>query len=323
MSRVSRLMGAAAISLLALAPLAASASPTPSPTLDTVLAAAPGGYTELTTSPLFHGSFTAHDYAQATGSSKADAIEETLNHLGFVDGYGKTWIHQATRRVLVEAVMAFTGAKGARSWLTAAEAGDKTDATYDHSDSISGIDPYYGAHFKYSSNSSVGDVFSFVKGNDVFVVGFVSVKDDVLNLATTQTKTQYDSAPKETIPSSQWPENASSGGSFPVLAAGLVGLLVVLAVVGVLALALRRRGTLTPAMAGAAGGMGSPPIGGLVQMSGDGNYWWDGQTWRDASHEVPPTAQRSGDGALWWDGQKWHPVPGAAPPPESGSPPTG
>jgi hypothetical protein len=44
-------------------------------------------------------------------------------------------------------------------------------------------------------------------------------------------------------------------------------------------------------------------------MSPDGAFWWDGQTWRDAQHEVPPAAQRSADGAFWWDGQKWRAVP--------------
>src|SRR6266508_1339002 len=257
MSRVNRLICAAAISLLALGPISASASPTPSPTLDTLLTAPPGGYTELTASP-FHGKFTAHDYAQASDSSKADQIEQTLMRDGFVDGYGMTWIHQASQHALVEAVIAFTGAKGAKSWLISAEAGDKADPTYDHAVSISGISPYYGGHFKYSSSNTIGDVFSFVKGNDVFIVGFVSTRDDILSLATQQTKTQYDSAPKETIPSSQWPENASSAGAFPVLAVGIVGILIVLAVVAVLALTMRRRGAMAPAMAGMQGAIAAP-----------------------------------------------------------------
>jgi hypothetical protein len=315
MSRVKRLIYASGIALLALAPLSASASPTPSPTLNTLLAAAPSGYTELTSSP-FHGKFTAQEYAQASDSSKADEIESTLVRDGFVDGYGMTWIHQASQHALVEAVIAFTGSKGARSWLTSAEAGDKADPTYDHSVSLSGIAPYYGGHFKYSSSNTIGDVFSFVKGNDVFIVGFVSTKDDVLSLATQQTKTQYDQAPKQTIPSSQWPENAAIGGSgFPVLAVGIVGILVVLAVVAVIAVTMRRRGAMTPALAGAL------PATGAVQLSPDGNYWWDGQAWRDAEHEVPPSAQTSSDGALWWDGQRWRPVPGAAAPPAA-APPT-
>src|SRR5207245_355020 len=80
-----------------------------------------------------------------------------------------------------------------------------------------------------------------------------------------------------------------------------------------LALTMRRRGSMTPAMVAAPGAMGSPPAGG-VQMSTDGKYWWDGQNWRDAATETPPSAQRSSDGALWWDGQNWRPVPHAGPP---------
>jgi len=175
MSRVKRLIYALAISLLALGPASAAAA-TPSPSLDqglnTVLVAPPTGYTELTSSS-FHGSFTAHDYAAASDAAQAAEIEKTLNHDGFVDGYGKTWIHQASQRAMVEAVIAFSGGRGARDWLTAAEAGDKTDPTYNHADSITGINPYYGGHFKYSTNNTVGDVFSFVKGNDVFIVGVV------------------------------------------------------------------------------------------------------------------------------------------------------
>jgi hypothetical protein len=253
-------------------------------------------------------------------STQAADIEKTLTHDGFVDGYGETWIHQASQRAMVEAVIAFTGARGARSWLTAAEAGDKADPNYVRADSITGINPYYGGHFKYSSSNTVGDVFSFVKGNDVFIVGVVSTKDDVLSLAATQTKSQYDQAPTATIPSSQWPENATgASGSFPLLAVGIIGVLIVLAVAAVLALALRRRGGMTPAMAGGAGAVAAPgafdsPSATGVQMSTDGKYWWDGQNWRDAAYEVPPSAQRSGDGALWWDGQNWRPVPHAQPP---------
>src|SRR5438093_486835 len=238
MTRVNRLLYAATISLLALAPAAASAAPSPSPGLDTVLATPPSGYAELTSSP-FHGLFTAHDYAQASGSSKADQIENTLNRDGFVSGFGKTWLHQASAHALVEAVIAFTGAKGAKDWLVSAEAGDKSDPTYTHADSISGISPYYGGHFKYPESNTEGDVFSFVKGNDVFIVGLVSTKDDVLQLAMTQTQTQYSSAPNETIPSAQWPENTSKSGAFQVgyLMGGLIPLVVlaglVIVVVGV------------------------------------------------------------------------------------------
>ena len=322
MARANRLIKAAAVSLLALAPLAASAAPSPSPSLDTVLATPPSGYAELTSSPL-NGLFTAHDYAQASGSTKPDQIESTLNRDGFVSGFGKTWLHQASAHALVEAVLAFTGAKGAKDWLVSAEAGDKSDPTYAHADAISGISPYYGGHFKHPASaterSTEGDLFSFVKGNDVFIVGAVSTKDDVLQLAMTQTQTQYSSAPKETIPSAQWPENAKKAGGFQLgyVIGGLIPTVLVVALVIVVVGVVRNRSRARTSAAGAASG-----LAGAVQMSNDGNYWWDGQTWRDASKEVPPSAQRSGDGALWWDGQTWRPVPQAGEPANPTPPPT-
>jgi hypothetical protein len=317
MTWVSRLLCACVVLVLATAPISAFAAPSPSPGLDTVLVTPPTGYTELTSSP-FHGSFTAHEYAQASGSPKADEIESTMNHEGFVAGYGKTWVHEQTGRALIEAVLAFRGAKGAKDWLLAAEAGDKADPTYKHANTISGISPYYGGHFQESTTSQ-GDVFSFAKGNDVFIVGAVSPSDDVLDMVTTQTKLQYNSAPKETIPSSQWPENQNAGGSSFAFVLGrwIIPVVIILAlvVVAVAVVRNRRRGAAPPALAGAAGG-----TAGAIQMSNDGNYWWDGQTWRDALHEVPPSAQRSGDGALWWDGQTWRPVPQAAPPSDPAPP---
>jgi len=324
MARVNRLINAVTVSLLALAPMSASAAPSPSPGLDTVLATPPSGYAELTSPPdPFHGLFTAHDYAQASGSSKADQIEQTLNHDGFVSGFGKAWLHQASAHALVEAVLAFTGAKGAKEWLVSAEVGDKSDRNYAHADSISGISPYYGGHFKYPGKTPAadteGDFFSFVKGNDVFIVGLVSSKDDVLQLAMTQTQTQYSSAPNETIPSAQWPENVNKVGAFELghfmgwlIPSVLVAALVIVAV-GIVRNRSRARMSAAAAAAGTAG---------AVQMSNDSNYWWDGQTWRDASHEVPPAAQRSGDGTLWWDGQKWRPVPQAGEPADPTPPPT-
>jgi hypothetical protein len=319
MSRVKRLICALALSLLALTPVAAGALPTPSPGLDRVLVAPPAGYTPLTDAA-FHGSFTAHDYAVNTNSTQPDEIEKTLAHDGFVDGYKQSWISAASQRAILEVVMAFTGARGARSWLSAAEAGDKADPNYVRAESISGVSPYYGAHFKNPANNTFGDIFTFVKGNDVFIVAVASAKDDGLPLATTQTMAQHEQAPNETIPSSQWPENASkASGSFPLPAIGIIGALIVLAVVAALVVAMRRRPGSTPAEAGPPGtpaapsAMGSPTAAG-VEMSTDGKYWWDGQTWRDAANEAPPSAQRSSDGALWWDGQRWRPIPGSAQP---------
>ena len=331
---MNRLIYAPLIAVIAvLAPLSAAAAPTPTPSLDQVLIAPPTGYTELTSSP-FHGEFTAADYAQASDATNASQIEATLKHDGFVDGYGKTWLQQSSAHVLLLGVLAFTGGKGAHDWLLAAEAGDKKDPSYVKADSMDGIGTYYGGHFSYTDSKTVGDAFSFVKGNDVFLVAAVSTKDDVLALAQTVTKSQFDKAPSSTIPSAQWPENA--GSNSPAFQAGYIigGLIPLILIVGVILLVVglvrrnRRPAMASPMAASAYGAPGMPtygapaagtPAAGGVQMSPDNNYWWDGQAWRDASKEVPPAAQRSSDGTLWWDGRTWRPVAqaGAAQQPQS------
>lgn len=315
MTRVNRLLHAFPAVTLATLVLssAVGASPSPSPSLDQVLISPPAGYTELTSSQL-HGQFDAHGWATtvATGSDAA-ATENTLKHDGFVDGFGKTWAQPGAGRALIEAVMAFNGGQGARKALTALEASDKADVSYKHADTVPGIDSYYGAHLEDSATSTYGDLFVFLKGNDVFFVILASQKDDVLTLASIQAKAQYDAAPAITIPTSQWPENVSRT-SFPVAAIGAVaGVLVVVGVVvGILALR-RRVASPIPVAAGAAYGA----VTAALQFSQDGNYWWDGQAWRDASREVPPSAQRTSDGTLWWDGRTWRPVPQMEPPPAS------
>jgi hypothetical protein len=311
---VNRFLCSAAICAIALAPLTAlAASPSPSPSLDTVLAPAPSGFAELTTASL-HGEFTAHDWAVNASGASAQETESTLNRFGFVDGYGKEWSSASLRRGLVEAVMAFSGGSGAKKALTALESTDKADSHYSHPDTITGIDPYYGAHF--TPSGAFEDEFVFVKGNDLFIVIVAGAQDTVLTPAIDQAKAQYDSAPAETIPSSQWPENQQSPSASGLGALGIiVPIVIVVAIIAALVGVMRRRRR-PPAMAMgtyAPSSMSSPSMSspGEVQMSPDGNFWWDGQAWKDAAHEAPPFAQRSSDGSLWWDGRTWRPVPPA------------
>ena len=302
--RPGRLAAMVFASAVALLPLTAGATSSPNPSLDTVLVAPPSSdFTELTTSPL-HGKFTAHDWAALSGGPGSTQTEATLNKDGFVDGFGKTWAQASSGHALIEAVMAFSGGRGAQSALTGMEASDKSDSTYKNADKVSGISPYYGAHFVDSSNQLVEDFFAFVKGNDVFGIAFVSSQNDVLAAATKQVQAQYSRAPGSTIPTSQWPENASPGGSIPfgILGAAVGFIVVVMGLVTFLV--LRRR---TPLQSNAAYASYAPALS--LQMSPDGNYWWDGQSWRDATQFVPPDAQRSSDGAYWWDGRTWRPVP--------------
>ena len=304
-----RLILGAACAAVALQPVLAAASPTPSPALSGVLAPAPSAdYVEAGASVpgSFEGAFDPKTFVTNTGAKNAAEVQATLQRDGFVDGYWRTWVQRTTRHVLVEIVIAFTGRDGADKWLRSSELADKSDANYQHSLSIAGIDAYYGAHFLYASNHSYGDAFAFVKGNDFFVVIAVSPSDDLGSTAANQTTAQYRSAPDATIPQSEWPQTSSASVAFNVgSAVGQVLVFaviagVVLAVVGLVIRSRRRTfagATIPPAPAPA------------LQMSPDGGYWWDGQGWRDAAHEAPPFAQRPTDGRFWWDGGKWRPVP--------------
>jgi hypothetical protein len=266
-------------------PMSVAATPNPSPSLAQITLPAPSGYT-AETSNILSGSFVSHNLSSAWGTRAAEA-QTALEQDGFVEGFGITVVNHPIHHRLIEYIVAFAGGQGAMNWLSFAEAGDKADPTYQHSDSISGIGAYYGEHNLLPSND-VSDAFAFVKGNDFFVVGFESTQDDVLNLAITRAKSQYDSAPDSTIPPALWPENAKAATSSPDAApqdaafavGGLIAdAIIVVLVVGVILLVAglviryRRGRTLTAAVP-----LDMPPAG--AQISPDGAFWWDGQQWR-------------------------------------------
>ncbi len=278
-----RIVGALVVAAWSMLPMSAAAAPNPSPSLAQVMLPAPGGYTAETSSAI-SGSFASHNLSSAWGTKAAEA-QTALEQDGFVDGYGITVVNHTIHHRVIEYIVAFAGGQGAMNWLSFAEAGDKADPTYQHSDSISGIASYYGEHNVYPSQN-VSDAFVFVKGNDFFVVGYESTQDDVLSLAITRAKNQYDSAPNSTIPASQWPENAkaatASQGASQDAGFALGGLIadaiIALLAVGVILLLVgmviryRRARTLTAAIPS------EMPAG--VQISPDGGYWWDGEQWR-------------------------------------------
>ena len=243
MSRVNRMVYAVAIFAAGLFPLSAAAAPSPSPAIELTLAAPPSGFTAIHTGTL-DGRFDPHALA-ATYSAGAAEAENTVIHDGFVDGYAMTWHQQSPSRDLIEYVVAFGGGKGASSWLSYDEAIAKSDPKFEHSESIAGIEPSYGAHLSDPSSGAVADVFSFVKGNDVYGVALISTADDALNLAISQTKSQYGYAPNETIPRAQWPENASAPPAAELFGGRAGQAVAVAAVVGValvvVGLAIRAR----------------------------------------------------------------------------------
>ena len=296
----------AAIATWVLLPLSVWAAPSPSPSLNRILVAPPAGYTAFANGP-YHGRFTAREFAATWGTNSATA-ESQLNADGFVDGYGLMWKEQATGRYLAEFVIAFQGGNGAENWLGSEKVENEADSHFQRADTMDGIGPYYfGVHG--AAPGQVLDGFEFVKGNDVLGVAFWSPKDDVLELARSQSKRQYDAAPAWTIPSWQWPENARDLGQASISSSGLdqwvvVGLIFIVALFAGGGYMYMRRAE-HPAKAVPA-----------QEMSADVNYWWNGSGWIANSETPPPWAQRSPDGAFWWDGRSWQPVPQhvAAPP---------
>jgi hypothetical protein len=273
------MLGALVLVAWAMLPHSAAASPYPSPSLAQIMLPAPSGYTAQTSSVL-SGSFSSRNLSSAWGI-KAPEAEKALEDDGFLDGYGITMIDLTARHGLVEYIVAFAGGQGAMNWLSYAEAGDKADPTYRHSDSISGIPAYDGEHNLYPSND-VSDSFAFVKGNDFFVVGFESTRDDVLNLAISRAKNQYDSAPASTVPPSLWPENQpaiipaqgseNAGLNLGALIADGIILALIIGLIGVLVAWIRRS---RPRPTAPDNGTWS-----AAELSPDGRYWWDGKEWR-------------------------------------------
>jgi hypothetical protein len=291
-------------------PINATATPTPSPRLETMLADPPASdFQEDPSLMAIHGTFDAHQYVQFLDPQNAQTIESTLRGDGFVLGFSRTWVQPTSNHILLEVVIAFSGREGAKKWLGKSEQVDKADTYYQKAIPMSGIDTYYGAHFADPTTALYVDVVSFVKGNDFFLVGLVSRADDLGAAAPEQTRRQFDSAPAYTIPPSQWPEAAGAIGVGPLLVprwlAYVLGgalALVILVALGLLLLLRRTRARSSPM-----------PVG-VPQMSSDGHYWWDGQAWREASKDVPPDALRSEDGFYWWDGGSWRLIEPAIPP---------
>ncbi len=299
---MKRLLSAVPAGFLALLPaVAAAATPTPSPTLDQVLVAPPAGFGKVATAPM-HGRFTTAQYTKDYGEQAVQA-EHQLKVDGFVDGYGLQWSQKATKRTIVQWVIAFAGGAGARNFLDYEQGVRQSRTTFRRNDPLPGIDPYYGQHFVVGS--AIGDVFTFVKGNDLIGVMVYSPRDDNLKIASSLASNQYNFAPPSTIPSDQWPESVKPPVTQPIAAPNLSGivpfLLIALLVVGIsaigagLVMKARRWKKAPPSVA--------------VQLSPDGTHWWDGHGWRDSTREAPPFAQRSGDGGFWWDGHTWRPVP--------------
>jgi hypothetical protein len=230
------------LALGAIAALTIAATPSPSPALGSLLAAAPAGFVEDTESagtPI--GEFDQGAYVSYLSPDDPAATTTALQRDGFVRGFGKSWTHQETRAGFAEIVVAFGGGRGARAWLESTRANARQDQYYQGDLSVEGVGAYVGVRYADPSSGARADVISFVKGNDFFLVGFVSGAD-MADAAVSQARVQYDFAAAESIPRSEWPENPRPTFPLPyVLAALGVAALIVLAGVAVFVVRSGRR----------------------------------------------------------------------------------
>jgi hypothetical protein len=229
MEALRRLLCTSALAaILLLHSAIAFAAPTPSPGLDGILIKPPGTTfkEEAKAAPgIVEGPFDAAKYAEVTAAPDAAATAKALAADGFLSGFGRTWVSTGNAHVFVEAVMAFTGAKGAKAWLRQSETADKADPSYKQALTIAGIDTYYGARLIDTVHKVYGDAFVFAKGNDLVLVTYVSSKNDLASIAALQTKKQFDATPPYTIPPAAWPENKTVASS-PFASLKNIGLII-------------------------------------------------------------------------------------------------
>ena len=249
------------------------------------------------------GDFTAHDYAayiQASGNSPG-ATEFDLNLYGFTRGYALEWEQRGSHDLLIERAFEFRQPSGAHSWYSLLKLVDTTSGKYTHDVPMPPSVPNSsGALFTWP-DGTLQNRIGFWKGNVAYVVHTDSLTNDLSALGVSQAVTEYANAPSQTeVPPgagqavNDWLRNIG-------IAVGAVVVAVALVTTITIVLVTRRRRPATFLMGG-------------PTMSPDGAYWWDGQRWREASIEAPPTAPRSPDGAHWWDGRTWRPYPAPRPP---------
>jgi hypothetical protein len=223
------------------------AAPSPTPSLDGILLAPPGtGFVEaaLSTPGIFEGPFDSAGYADITASADAANAKQTLDLDGFLSGFGRSWVSPSGDHGYIEAVMAFAGAKGAKTWLSQSELASKAQIAYQHAITISGIGTYYGARLADATSSVFADQYFFIKGNDTFIVSTISLADDLATTAAIQAKRQYDSAPPYSVPPAQWPESKTSNlalNAAKLNGAAVAGILIVGLIVTTLLIARSRR----------------------------------------------------------------------------------
>lgn len=158
--------------------------------LGTVLASPGSGYNEVTASNAYLvGPFVADDYAawDTVGDRSRLANEKkALNDNGFIRGFGRAWVKPRTDYKVMELALEFADRFGSGSWNEMIRIG-----TSEAQDYAQLPDAWI---FRASGTQWIG----FAKGNDVYLVGVASDKDDLSQFGKQQADAQYRFAPAST-----------------------------------------------------------------------------------------------------------------------------
>src|SRR2546428_13485683 len=93
------------------------------------------------------GAFDVAEYVNFLEPSNPSDMETTLKHDGFVSGFGRSWAQQGTTHLLLEIVVAFRGAAGAKSWLAASGAAGSSNQHFKGAVVVRRGDPSYRGPF--------------------------------------------------------------------------------------------------------------------------------------------------------------------------------
>jgi hypothetical protein len=199
---IVRRLCAAAIALLALAPVETSAETAPSPaTLRAALAdPVDSGFleAEVGTQGTLEGPFDAAaylDYYRASGMSEADLqrAQTYLQRDGFAGGYGREWYRPGEGDYLGELIMVFRSSAGALAAEQASELRYKADKGFRSSVDSRLPKPSFACNLV--SSSVDWTVVMFAKGNALIAVTRGSDSEYMTSGALAQAQRAYEVAP--------------------------------------------------------------------------------------------------------------------------------
>lgn len=213
----------------------------------------------------------------------------------FVDSYRKVWTTDNPRRIIADRLERYSSTFWAAFRYGESHSASQKNKHHTSVDNVSGFGPNaYEATDPADSNGFLRDTIVFQQGD---YIGVIAVYDQTQPDRATlldQTQRQFDAIP---LPVGEY--NAIGHGitnAILVIVAVAGGAAVIVAAI-ILIVVLRNRRAAQPQPAGA------------LRLSPDRSYWWDGQSWQDASRRMPAGAQLSPDGTQWWDGVSWRPRP--------------